>query len=115
MLHKTRQWHIAKVETPEELAKKLTEMTWCGCNGFSVVGHDNILFLNDSTSGDGAQEYAVTRNGIQVESITFSWCNYEEALRYINECINGMGTEFSYVLPKTAINTSEHHRCHLCA
>ena len=42
------------------------------------------LFLNDATSGDGAQEYGAIKRlpdtWLQVESITFSWCTYESAL-----------------------------------
>ena len=81
MLHPNRNWCVTELSTAEELASKLTAMTWCCCNGFSVRGHSEYLWLNDATSADGAQEYAVIkRHGkqgqpMQIESITFSWSN----------------------------------------
>lgn len=56
MLHKNRRWCVTPVASAEELAEKLTEMTWCGCSGFRLGGY---LWLNDATSPDGAQEFAV--------------------------------------------------------
>jgi hypothetical protein len=48
--------------------------SWTMCTGFRWR---SLLFLNDATSGDGAQEYAVIREGVdgseQVESLTMSW------------------------------------------
>ena len=58
MLHSKRTWCIAPVSDAEELARKLTELTWTGCTAFELEGY---LFLNDSTSLDGAQEYAVLK------------------------------------------------------
>ncbi|MGI2907155.1 hypothetical protein [Tolypothrix sp. VBCCA 56010] len=90
MLHNKRTWTINEVSSPEQLAEKLTAHTWTGCTGFKL---GNLLFLNDATSGDGAQEYAVvalyTNNDfLQIESITFSWCSYEQALAYIKNLHN---------------------------
>jgi hypothetical protein len=55
---------------------------------------EGYLFLNDATSADGAQEYAVIRplpNGeyLQIESITFSWCRAQQALDYIRQVLAG--------------------------
>ncbi len=90
-MHERRRWTVAEVATVEELAAKLTEMTWCVCNGFTVHGHAEVVFLNDATGGDGAQEYAVCRregqDWYQIESITFSWCSRGEAERYIRVCL----------------------------
>lgn len=47
-------------------------------------GVEPLFFLNDSFSEDGAQEYAVVRNGRQIESITFSWCSRAEAHNHID-------------------------------
>ena len=52
----------------------------------------NYLWLNDSTSPDAVQEYAVVRCPVspdgeyrQVESITVGWCNRQELLNYIRQ------------------------------
>ena len=93
MMHKNRVWCVAPVVTAEELAEKLTQYTWCCCNGFELDGY---LWLNDATSPDGAQEYAVVRKPTaadphysQVESITASWCTNLQMLRYIREVQSG--------------------------
>jgi hypothetical protein len=59
------------------LAEKLFETTWCSCDAFDFGG---IVFVNDSTCPDGAQEFAVivtnhpgSRDGRQTDSITFGW------------------------------------------
>jgi len=119
MLFDKRRRVVADVATPEELAKKLTEMTWCPCNGFRL---GDYLFLNDSTSPDGAQEYAVIHepSSCQCESITFSWCSYNEALKYIQQTLRG---EFKpWTRPTSpAYNPSiiqtpeEHGTCQHCA
>lgn len=110
MLHRHRKFIVKSVDSKEELAKKLTEYTWCGCNGFELGGY---LFLNDSTGPDGAQEYGVFRGDKQIESITFGWCSYERALELINEVLAGDFDNEDYgVLPQ--IVPTEGHRCHLC-
>jgi hypothetical protein len=82
MLHADRIWSVAEVSSAEELARDLTRETWCCCQGFRIVDHPRYVWVNDSTSEDGAQEYAVCRLGLakgdmrQLESITFVWCNY---------------------------------------
>lgn len=83
MMHRNRRWVVNSVATMEELADMLTQRTWTLCSGFCVEGHGGYLFLNDATSEDGAGEYAVIRGTVgdstwlQVESITFSWCDHE--------------------------------------
>ena len=119
MMHKRRTWCVGSTDTPEELARKLTESTWCLCNGFEIQGY---LFLNDATGENGAQEYAVVKRCAdgtfkQVESITMSWCSFDKALGYIRKAIAGEmdGYDFvSEVRPK--IDTPEEHgTCQLCA
>jgi hypothetical protein len=56
MVHKQRAFQITDVATFRELAQRLRWHTWSGCNGFRK---EDWLFLNDSFSPDGAQEYAV--------------------------------------------------------
>ena len=116
MLFPRRDHVVFDVESPEILAEKLTQHSWCGCNGFRLRGY---LFLNDSTSPDGAQEFAVVRESDmrQIESITFSWCNQDKAREYIERSIAG---EFDDVMnspvDRNTIQSPEAHgRCCHCA
>jgi nicotinamide riboside transporter PnuC len=77
MLHIGRRHSVTVVDDISELAAKLTEHTWTLCTGFRCGGW---LFLNDSFSEDGAQEYSVLRatpnaDGTHdvCESVTFGW------------------------------------------
>ena len=116
MFHKKRIWGLPhKVESLEELAEKLTEYTWTLCTTFE---HQNYLYLNDSTSEDGAQEYAIVKRNdsgfSQIESITFGWINKGKAIYYINE-INAGKYDAGGVQVFPRIDRSENHRCGLCA
>lgn len=85
MIHKHRRYRVVEVPSATELATKLSEYTWCGCNGFSI---GDLVFLNDSFSADGAQEYAVFRGSRQIESLTASWmkpAELEGAIRRLLE------------------------------
>jgi hypothetical protein len=124
MMHTKRCWGVGPAASADELARKLTQSTWCLCTGFYVVGHEEYLFLNDATHEDGAGEYAVLKGRIgstiyvQVESITFSWCKFAEALAYIQQAITGQMDEsdFKTTLPQLRVQTlDEHGRCGLCA
>ena len=123
MLHSKRVWCVSEVASAEELARKLTETTWCCCTAFSVASHPRYVWLNDSTSPDGAQEYAVCRVGMdnsdvrQLESITFGWCDYEQALKHILATLNGEDDNNEWAHPASAmIQTAEEHgRCGHCA
>jgi virulence-associated protein VapD len=80
MLHKNRIWNVVDV-TPEELEDKLVNYSWTLCTGFRLP--DGTLWLNDSTGEDSAQEYAVIKDNIQLESITVSWCDIDSIRRYV--------------------------------
>ncbi len=118
MFHSQRRWCVAPVENAEVLAEKLTEQTWTLCTAFSLQGY---LFLNDATSEDGAQEYAVLKVAeaahIQIESITFSWCTRERALELIRQVLAGKFDAAGMYGPvKPKLDTPEAHgRCPLCA
>lgn len=120
-MHEKRRWCVSTIATPEELARMLTERTWTLCSGFTVAGHDRYVFLNDATSEDGAGEFGViVRDGSQyrqIESITFSWCGYEDGLRYILQALAGEMDRSDFARPVTvALEVPEQHRrCHLCA
>ncbi len=123
MLHADRVWSVAEVSSVEELAEKLTGTTWCCCQGFRIAGQPHYVWLNDSTSEDGAQEYAVCRLELpdadmrQVESITFGWSDYARALEYILSTLRGEDDENEWARSVTATLQSpqEHGRCPLCA
>lgn len=120
MLHENRVWCVAPVADAAELARKLTEYTWCSCNGFELGGY---LWLNDSTSADGVQEYAVVKRSgphaqmLQLESITFGWCTYERALAHIERTLSGEddGNDFAVPVSPRLQTPKEHGRCHHCA
>jgi hypothetical protein len=120
MFHKQRVWCVTPVESAEVLAEKLTQHSWTLCTGFQLGSY---LFLNDATSEDGAQEYAVVKcppsdghEYRQVESLTMSWCTYNEALVYIRRTLAGEFDDASYasvVQPKLEM-PEVHGHCHLC-
>lgn len=120
MLHDKRVWCVSSIASAEELARKLTEMTWCGCTAFAI---SDYLWLNDATSPDGAQEYAVVKrdggNGkpVQIESITFSWCDEAQALDYIRRTLAGKddGNSFRRQVDPVLQTPEEHGRCPHCA
>ncbi len=118
MFHRNRCWSVTPVETAEALATKLTGYTWTCCSGFSYGG---LLYLNDSTCEDGAQEYAVVRKEeqgyIQIESITFGWCKKDEALKFIND-LTAQDASADVIHNPVTPNLShprEQFSCHLCA
>lgn len=114
MLHTGRTFHVGDVASVEELAEKVTSTTWVLCTGFRLrVENQVLLFLNDSTSGDGIQEYAVfAEDGLQLESITFGWCDQAQAERHIRAILAGQVVDMG--CHQLRIDTSIHHLCHLC-
>jgi len=120
MFHHDRVWCVNAVDSAEELARKLTETTWTGCTAFLLGGY---LWLNDATSPDGAQEYAVVKHSgpggrpLQVESITFSWCDYHSALEHIQRTLRGDDdrNEFAREVNPYLQPPEEHRRCPHCA
>lgn len=111
MLHRGRVHTVTDIASAEELAAKLVERTWTLCTGFR---HAGLLFLNDSTGPDGAQEYAVVRDGRQVESITFSWCTVPKALEIIRGLASG-SLSADYGPAAERLDLSPNHHCPHCA
>ena len=107
MIHNKRKYDVREVSSPDELADELIRTTWCLCTGFSLEGY---LFLNDSFTEDSAQEYAVVRDGSQVESITVSWCNRATLLRHIHEVLAGDHVNMGPANPRLDHGKS----CRLC-
>lgn len=118
MFHKHRTWSVGSVENTRRLAEKLTGTTWCLCTGFYVEGHPDYLFLNDSTSEDGAVEFGIakrTADGfVQVESVTFGWMTNGEALKVIEAALAGQFDSQGHPV-KVFIEKPEDHSCGLCA
>jgi hypothetical protein len=120
MMHNDRTWCLTPVESAADLARKLTEMTWCCCTAFVI---DRYRWLNDATSPDGGKEYAVLLHNesdgsfLQIESITFSWCRYDEPLRYIEQTLRGEDdrNEWTRLVQPTLQTAAEHGRCPHCA
>lgn len=121
MLHEDRIWCVQSVESPMDLARMLTECTMCCCCAFELSGY---LFLNDSTSPDGAQEYAVVRKTsepdspfVQIESVTFGWCDADKGLHYVEETLAGQYDQSEFMRPVHPIlqTLGEHGRCGFCA
>lgn len=119
MMHKNRRFQIADVASVEELAKKLHESTWTLCTAFRI---GDLLLCNDSTSPDGAQEYAVLRPSKdndgrhkQIESLTVSWFESEEKLREtLQSIVDGEWTESSMGFYRLPLHTSKDY-CSHCA
>ena len=122
MMHARRIFCVSPVASAEELAHMLTERTWTLCSGFYVQGHERYLFLNDSTCEDGAGEFAVIAGAlgathhVQIESITFSWCAFDEAVKHMQDALAGRMDANDFARPVTLrLETPEQHkRCHLC-
>lgn len=120
--HSKRRWSIAAVGSAIELAEKLTSHTWTLCTGFRFAG---LLFLNDSTSEDGAQEYAIiddneaeyegSQAAWQVESITFGWCDLAKALSIIEGLVARRSlVDMGPLLLDRCEPADEHEPCELC-
>ncbi len=88
-----RVYDIKSCNTEEMFSDLVHTKTWTLCTGWRV---GDTLYLNDSTSEDGAQEYAVLRvqprNGRlfakQFESVTFGWMTLEEIKDFIEQTWN---------------------------
>jgi hypothetical protein len=121
MFHDKRIWCVQHGASAEELTRYLTEFTMCCCCGFELDGY---LFLNDSTSADGGQEYAVLRKPntpdtpyVQIESITFGWCDFTKGLQYVRDILAGRydSSEFTQPVRPHLQTSHEHGSCHFCA
>lgn len=117
-MHRRRIWGLGQPEgDAAELARKLSEHSWCLCTGFETAA--GTIWVNDATSPDGAQEYGVLRRQgdryAQVESITISWCERDEIERFIREADEG-GFDGDLELGTVDLEQLErdHQPCGLC-
>jgi hypothetical protein len=111
MLHTHRRFGVTEIVSTDALAELITEHTWTTCSAFRL---GDLVFANDSTSADGAQEYAVVRNGRQIESITFGWCDRATALGYIEALVAGMLGDDYGAFTNTLEPVDQHRPCSGC-
>ena len=119
MFHKNREWTVVPVKDAGDLTERLTQHTWCCCNGF-LLGE--YLFLNDSTGPDGAQEYGVAKMTEgqfwpQIESLTVSWMDIARMLDIIRDILDGKydGELLSQVEACRVVTPELHGVCRHCA
>ena len=114
MIHTNRVFGVKTILDIKTLANEMYHYTWTGCTGYRL---SEYLFLNDSFSPDGAQEFAVYRISdgkfIQIESITiFSWSFSENHLEDV--LTQAMQSQLNMGVYKLQIEDAEIHRCNLC-
>ena len=117
MLHRNRRFVLANVAQAADLLQKFKGpvTTWTLCTGWRYQGW---LWLNDSTSENAAQEYAVVREAdmVQWESITVSWASPDFLRKFIGDLDRGEVEGPFYGQITNRIETPEQHgRCELCA
>ena len=123
MLHADRTWVLHEVESAAVLAEKLTSMTWCCCQAFTIAGYTQYVWVNDATSPDGIQEYGLVKlrqmkgYGTQLDSVTFGWLNERRALELIEQSVNGEFDQSDWACEvKLTLQTPEEHgTCIHCA
>lgn len=120
MFHTKRRWCVHDREDIREFAAELVSTTWVLCNGIRWRG---LLILNDATSEDGGQEYAVIneKSGAQLESLTCSWMAKQDLVRTLEALASGTWDGAPLVTrwtdqkdPRERIETPEQHRQRYC-
>jgi len=108
MIHHARRYSLTVVSDPAALAQLLTKRTWCGCAAFQI---GEYLLLNDSFSGDTAQEYAIVRvlDRRQIESITFGWCSTSRAHELLIQVLAGEFDTENYGTVTNRVETCDKH------
>ena len=109
MFYEKRAYQVADVASAMDLAIKLGDYTWTTCQAFRL---GPLLFVNDSTGPDGAQEYAVVKGGRSVESLTVSWMERAALLAEIEGLLDGSrGGDYG----PAQVNTDHPAYCPRCA
>lgn len=122
MMHSTRTHRVSDVAELRELAEKLATRVWPLCTGFR---HGWLLLLNDATSEDGAQEYAVFHEGSgrQIESLTCAYTDSEKLVETIQEILAGKNEIAQKALAlgdadqgkRPKLDKNVQHTCRFCA
>jgi hypothetical protein len=112
MIHHQRRFAVTVIDSIEELVRQLTQYTWTLC---TCLEYQGLFLANDSFSEDGAQEYAVYKEGRQIESLTVSWMTPTALQKVIEGLLRGEFEEIE-ILPRHQLQTepASEHRCGLC-
>ena len=112
MIHHHRRFKVTVFDSLDQLTQELTDRTWTLCTCFA---YQDLFLANDSFSEDGAQEYAVYKEGRQIESLTVSWMTRESLKEVISGLLSGAyePLEFRPHHPLQTEPASE-HSCGLC-
>ena len=112
MIHHQRKFAVTVIESIEELVRKLTQYTWTLC---TCLEYQGLFLANDSFSEDGAQEYAVYKDGRQIESLTVSWMSPTELREVVEGLLRGDYDELEFrPLHPLQTELASEHRCALC-
>jgi hypothetical protein len=112
MIHHHRRFSAGVVDNLDELVDKLTTRTWTLCTCFA---YHELFLANDSFSEDGAQEYAVYKEGRQIESLTVSWM-IRQSLKEVMQGLLEGAYEPLELRPHHPLHTepASGHSCALC-
>ena len=112
MIHHHRKFGVTVFDSIDHLTQELTDRTWTLCTCFAYQG---LLLANDSFSEDGAQEYAVYKEGRQIESLTVSWMTRESLAEVIQSLLSGAYEALEF-RPHHPLRTepASAHSCALC-
>ncbi len=112
MIHTDRVFGVMAIPNISTLANQLFHYTWTGCTGYQL---GDYLFLNDSFTPYGAQEFAVFRitdlDYVQIESITI-WTSNEEHLEGVLS--QSMQSGMNLGTHQLLLEDVSEHRCYLC-
>jgi hypothetical protein len=112
MIHHQRRFAVTVIDSIEELVRQLTQYT---CTLCTCLEYHGLFLANDSFSEDGAQEYAVYKEGRQIESLAVSWMTPAQLREVIEGLLRGDYDEIEF-RPTYRLQTEpvSEHRCVLC-
>ncbi len=82
MMHQNRTHRVTTTRSVRDLAEKLLQDPWTVTTGFKWR---SLTLLNDSTSPDAIQEYAVMKADKQIESLTVYTMTSDELVHELCE------------------------------
>jgi hypothetical protein len=112
MIHNKRSFNVSECISLEEVSEALFDYTNVSCQAFKW---ESLTLFNDSFGVNGAQEYAVYKAGVQLESLTVSWMESSESLAKTLKKLNENGSDIVMSRQMPNICKAKEHRCQLCA